>query len=76
MGVSTFLSDSDEAKRYDYFPKKRRALPDGWTLDSEEDGRYGRVAVTGAGQAINGLWRTCVPYWAEFVQSWRGTPHG
>ncbi len=76
LGVSTFLSDSDEAKRYDYFPEEAAALPDGWTLDSEEDGRYGRVAVTGAGQAINGLWRTCVPYWAEFVQSWRGTPHG
>ncbi|MBP6472068.1 MAG: CRISPR-associated protein [Chloroflexi bacterium] len=75
MGVAAFLSP-EEARVYDYFTEDMDAFPDGWAMSEEDDGSYGRVALTGAGEAVNSLWRTCVPFWARFVASWRGTPDG
>jgi CRISPR/Cas system CSM-associated protein Csm3 (group 7 of RAMP superfamily) len=72
LGVTTFLSE-DAARAYDYFPEAPVSLPVGWALS--DDGAYGRVAVAGEGAAIDGLWRTAVPYWADFVDSWQGVQH-
>ena len=75
MGVAAFLSP-EEARVYDYFTEDMDVFPDGWTMSEEDDGSYGRVALIGAGEAVNSLWRTCVPFWSRFVESWKGTPDG
>jgi CRISPR/Cas system CSM-associated protein Csm3 (group 7 of RAMP superfamily) len=73
--AADFLPDG-EANAYGYVrPPGALALGDGAMVT--EDGAYGRVEVTWEGQdAITELWRRCVPYWADFVNSWQGVANG
>lgn len=73
LGVTALMGD--KAQEYDYFPEEPAALPPGWAM-GEEDGSYGRVALAAEGDAVTDLWRTCVPYWARFVEEWGGVPDG
>jgi CRISPR/Cas system CSM-associated protein Csm3 (group 7 of RAMP superfamily) len=71
LSVAAFLP-AESAHAYDYFAEEPVNLPDGWSMGEEDDGRYGRVALAWEKEAINGLWRASVPYWARFVESWSG----
>ena len=70
FGVTGFLSQ-DEAARYGYMPEAAVALPEGAEAVAES-GDYGRYALAWQDDAIQNLWRACVPAWRDFVTNWQG----
>ncbi|MCP4424804.1 MAG: CRISPR-associated protein, partial [Chloroflexi bacterium] len=70
--VTTFMEEDDVAL-YGYYPEEKIALPTGGSLTPDGDGAFGRVALAWDGnEAVTGLWRTAVPYWADFATNWQG----
>lgn len=67
-GVSAFLGDA-ELKAYDYVEEDAVDLPPDFVVVDEGD--FGRVALAWEGQeAIENLWRACMPAWAGFAAAW------
>jgi CRISPR/Cas system CSM-associated protein Csm3 (group 7 of RAMP superfamily) len=71
-GVTTFL-DSESVSSYGYRTEEPLALPGGVRVIEGGDSGYVSVGCSDT-SAIEGMLKTCVPCWRDFVTDWRRSP--
>ena len=67
MGVTGFM-DEATIDQYDYRPEALPNAPEGGEV--VEEGEFGRVALAWKAERVEDLFKTCVPFWSEFVSEW------